>query len=49
MKKKILLFIASGGGGAEKVSTIYSRILHRAGFQVKNIILDSSKIGRAHV
>ena len=42
MKKKILLFIASGGGGAEKVSTIYSRILHRAGFQVKNIILDSS-------
>lgn len=42
MKKKILLFIASGGGGAEKVSTIYSRILHRAGFQVKNIILDSN-------
>lgn len=36
--------MSSGGGGAEKVSTIYSRILNRAGFSVKNVVVDTCNL-----
>lgn len=42
MKNKILMFAASGGGGAEKVTLIYTKLLYRAGADVTMVVLNTS-------
>lgn len=44
--KKVILFVPDGIGGAEKVSTIYAKILKKAGFNVTIVLIRINGVDR---
>lgn len=44
LMKKILFITPSGGGGAERMTTLYSKICHESGMNVKLVVVNKSGI-----